>query len=185
MFSTGNLFQTLDELETLFQNAQSPERSIMYAKYALLELCGWIEQAEDHIVLDAVNSLTDTDLKKHITESVSKNYSFEFKKFVSLLCSVIGAIEYEKMCNENLPVTTGTRPFNSLESNIDLLKRTRNQHAHTHFEPGNQRNNFAQVNSSPNLSPNLLKQRAKDIYEGFEELERSLKTTLLRLRPPP
>src|SRR3990172_5293959 len=96
MLSNAELIQSLDDLEVAFQNATTPRSSTMFAKHALLELCGWTEEAEDHIIQRCANKLTDPALKKLVTEKTNKNSAFHFTdNFLPLLALVIGLQKYE------------------------------------------------------------------------------------------
>lgn len=168
MLSNNELLQSLNELERLFQAATNPRDSKMHAKHALLELCGWIEEAEDHIVLNCSRKIIDQDLKSIVEKRVKFNSSFEFdEKFLPLLGIVVGFQKYS-VINSKL-ISTG-RYFPNLLMNVNKLKIPRNNHAHTHFEDLRPSNNILQ-----NLGPSVIKQLASDIFEGFSELERSLK----------
>lgn len=169
MLSNLELVQSLDDLEVAFQNASSPRAYTMFAKHALLELCGWIEEAEDYIIQSCAKKLSDTALKKLVADRIKTNSAFHFTdKFLPLLALVIGLAKYELIQNK---LTANGMYFTNLVSTINGLKDPRDKHAHTHFETGK-----PQINGLLNgQSPNSLKQNAVEIYKGFSELETCLK----------
>jgi len=169
MLSNAELIQSLDELEKIYQLSTTPRDSKMHAKHALLELCGWIEEAEDYVVLGCAKKLTDTTLKDLVEEKTKFNSAFHFEKnFVPLLALVIGLTKFEQIKNK---LTNTGIYFSSLVTTINSLKTPRNDHAHTHFESTKLNiNNFLTGHA-----PSSLKQKANDIYLGFCELERCLK----------
>ena len=169
MLSNVELIQSLDDLEVAFQNATSPRASTMFAKHALLELCGWIEEAEDYIVHNCATKLADPALVCLVKERVKNNFAFHFtNKFIPLLALVVGLAKYETI---RIKLIANGMYFSGLETAINNLKDPRDKHAHTHFELGK-----SQINALlTGQSPNSLRQKAIDIYKGFCELEASLK----------
>ena len=141
----------------------------MFAKHALLELCGWVEEAEDFIIQSCAQKLSDAALQKLVADRIKTNSAFHFTdKFIPLLCLVIGLTKYELIQTK---LTTNGMYFTSLVSTIDGFKNPRDKHAHTHFHTGK-----PQINGLLNgQSPNSLKQNANEIYKGFCELETCLK----------
>lgn len=168
MLPNSELIQTLNELDRLYLLSATPRDSLMHAKHALLELCGWIEEAEDYIVRSCANKLTDTTLKKCVEEKIKYNSAFHFENnFMPLLALVIGLTKYELMQN-NLSATG--RYFLPMVSLINAFKAPRNDHAHTHFEATKLTNAFLSGHA-----PSSLRQKAIDIHSGFCELEKCLK----------
>lgn len=169
MLSNVELIQTLDELEKIYQLSTTPRDFKMHAKHALLELCGWIEEAEDYIVLACANKLTDPTLKNIIADKTKFNSAFHFENnFVPLLSLVIGLTKFEHIKSK---LSNNGIYFSSLVTTINSLKTPRNDHAHTHFES-------TKININNCLSghaPSSLKQKANDLYLGFCELEKCLK----------
>ena len=95
MLPNLELIQSLDDFEILFQIAVNRRASLMHAKHAFLELCGWIEEAQDYIVLSCAKKLSDPVLKKLVEEKIKFNSAFHFQKnFVPLLALVIGLTKY-------------------------------------------------------------------------------------------
>jgi len=96
MLSNVELIQSLDDLEVAFQNATTARSSTMFAKHALLELCGWIEEAEDYIIQSCATKLSDADLKGLVEKRIKFNSAFHFTdNFLPLLALVIGLTKYE------------------------------------------------------------------------------------------
>lgn len=168
MLSNSELLLSLNELERLFQAATNPRDSKMHAKHALLELCGWIEEAQDDLVLKCSKKILDPSLITLIEKKVKFNSSFEFdEKFLPLLGLVVGFQKYSVIQSK---LTLHGKLFPTLSININKLRVPRNNHAHTHFEDSKPTNSIFQ-----NLGPSSIKQLANDIYGGLLELERALK----------
>lgn len=100
MIAKSYIESTLIELDNLFNNSTSQKKYIYYAKLAIIELCGWIEETIDDIVHRHSNrNLKDTTNKKYCRDKIIKpNYGFQYNENIRpMLISLIGLIEIEKL----------------------------------------------------------------------------------------
>lgn len=170
MLSNIALLDSLNFLQRLYTDASlaPPAEQVRICKFGLLELCGWIEEAQDYIVNGCVGKLIDSDLREIVVGRVKRNSGFDVSgNFVPLLGLVIGLREYE-LIRAELVVN---EPFYEPAMNaLDALKVPRNTHAHTHFSAAN---SFANAHLM-GRQPTLLIIEANKIHVGFSALENSL-----------
>ena len=82
MISKSYISSTLNDLERLYNSANSQKKTIYYSKLAVIELCGWIEETVDDILLMHVNrKCRESDNKNYFKNNVIKpNSSFQYYK---------------------------------------------------------------------------------------------------------
>jgi hypothetical protein len=164
MLPNSELLISLGTLDQLYTATNDTRQLKMYSKHALLELCGWIEEAQDYIVLECAKKVANAELSKLIKSKVKKNYGFHYHdNFVATLGIVVGLQKYEKI-RDKLDAT-GVY-FNNLVSTINSLKDQRNSHAHTHFQL---------ANATTLSAPSIVRRDSEQVYEGMIELEKYLK----------
>ena len=128
MVDKTDITNTLNELDLLY-NSQ-PAQAFYYAKLALLELCGWIEQTMDFIIIDNSNIKLSVQANKSLVKDsiVKRTYGFHYDDhFRPMLMKLIGLIELEKL--ENNLKATGD--FAILSSQLGSLRQSRDKAAHT------------------------------------------------------
>lgn len=133
MIAVSYIDTTLKELDKLYNNSSSQKKAIYFSKLALIELCGWIEETLDDIVLRHANrQLKDADNKKYCNDTIVKpNYGFEYKKNIRpMLISLLGLIELEKLEYE----LEKTGQITLLKGHLGNIKDSRNIAAHTHLK---------------------------------------------------
>ncbi|NOQ36807.1 MAG: endoribonuclease [Methylococcaceae bacterium] len=132
-----------------------------YSKLAHLELCGWIELAQDDIVLRVAKlHIKDSQNLKDIRSSIKRNSSMGQTNFKSMIVEVIGRSGFEKL--ESL---VNSIHQNTLEIELKSLRDTRNAHAHTNIK------DCTRTLDAP--STNLA--RFERIFEALKEYERKIK----------
>ena len=133
MIAKSYIESTLKELDKLYNQASSQKKAIYFSKLAVIELCGWIEETVDEIVLRHANrKLKNNDNKTYCKEKIIKsNYGFQYLQNVRpMLISLVGLIGVEKIENE----LEKTAQITLLKSNLGNLKLSRNEAAHTHLK---------------------------------------------------
>lgn len=133
MVAKSYIKSTLKELDKLYNSATSQKKAIYFSKLALIELCGWIEESLDDVVIRHANrNLQDSDNKTYCKNSiVQPNYGFEYKKNIRpMLISLIGLIEVEKLETE----LEKTAQITLLKGYLGNIKDSRNVAAHTHLK---------------------------------------------------
>ena len=133
MIAFSYITHSLNELDKLYNQATSKKKAIYYSKLATLELCGWVEDTIDDIVLMHANrNLKETSNKKYIKNNVVKRTSgFQYEFHIRpMLISVIGLITLEgieRKFEKSGKITT-------LKNALSNLRESRNKAAHTHLK---------------------------------------------------
>lgn len=153
--------QNLNLIEAKFSAAADVE-ALLYAKMALLELCGWIEISMDDLVRRCANHTLKTDRYKNFIEDpiIKNNYGFEYKKhFRFMICNIVGLMNFEKI-ERNFDDAKLAR----FKGALGGLKLPRDSEAHT----------FVVANRSID-TPTRTINNLGFLYDGFIELESVLK----------
>jgi hypothetical protein len=129
MITKSYLFKTLNRLDKLYNDSTTDDKKIFYSKLALIELCGWIEETMDDIVLRCAKPCLKSEAnQKFIDKTIGDTYSFGYEAFRKMLMMVIGLATLEKI-EEKLE---NTGKISALKSDLGNLKKSRNRAAHTH-----------------------------------------------------
>ncbi|KRD59944.1 hypothetical protein ASE40_12740 [Flavobacterium sp. Root935] len=133
MVAKSYIESTLKELDKLYNNSTSQKKAIYYSKLAVLELCGWIEESVDEIILRHANrNLKSSTCKTFCQEKIIKpNYGFQYNDNIRpMLTKLIGLINLENIEHE----LEKTAQITLLKSNLGTLKLVRNEAAHTYLK---------------------------------------------------
>jgi len=133
MIVKKHISRTLKDLDDRYNgamNCSSIDESIYYSKLAILEYCGWIEEAFDNIVRRSVKNRLKSQPYRQMLETsvIGNNHGFQYKEnFRPMLTRAIGLVAMEKVEKEldkngNLSV---------LISELEAVKRDRDSAAHT------------------------------------------------------
>jgi RiboL-PSP-HEPN len=162
MISKSYLLKTLNGLDKLYNSSRNDDQKILYSKLALIELCGWIEETMDDIILRcAKRCLKSPDSQKFVKDKIIKpNYNFQYEDFRKMLMTVIGLAQLEKI--EKKLEKTGK--ISALKGDLGNLKNSRNQAAHT-YTKGTLRTYDA---------PSKIKNDFTKIYVLLKELDEEL-----------
>ncbi len=132
--------------------------AIFYAKMAVLELSGWIEQSFDELVLScAKKNLVSPDRLKLVQNLVKKTYGFDYDlHFSTMLSRVIGLVEFEKMEQK---IDAGK--LAKFKAALATLKAERDREAHTYVK-----------GTTKTLSaPSIIQSLFHDVDTGLKEFE--------------
>lgn len=154
---------TLNHLDSQYKTAASsdPRASQYYCKLAVIEFCGWIEEAQDLLVQESATrgGVWDTDLRS----KVKRTYGFHFEdKFSPLLAHGMGYKTLRAVI-QTLSYRPGSK-FDSAVSTINSFVEIRNKAAHTHSSPG----------TTTYYQPSLVSSYLNTVAEGLLELETEL-----------
>lgn len=133
MIASSHIDKTLKDLDKLYNSATSQKKAIYYSKLALIELCGWIEETLDNIVIKHANRKLKLPCnKKYYSEKiVMKTYGFDYKANIRpMFIGLVGIIEVEKI-EKKLDKQMQLQRF---KSQLGNLKAIRNDAAHTHLK---------------------------------------------------
>lgn len=163
MIARGYMQDNLTRLDGLFRRARTTKEAQFYSKLAVLELCGWIEESMDDVVLRcAVRCLRVSANRKYVEDDiVARTYGFEYKKhFRSMLARVVGLLQVEKI-ERKLDPTVHAR----FTSTLGTLSTVRNAEAHTHLK------GVTRVINAPSVTLGHF----SDIYAGLAAYDRVLR----------
>ena len=124
--------EELKELQKLYDNPADPIHKDYYSKLALLELCGWLEHAQDEIIKQYyILKLTEQVNKDEVqNEVIGKTYGFDYMMhFRPMIIKIIGYKELETV--EAKLKTAGS--FQILRDQLSSLWALRRRAAHTTF----------------------------------------------------
>lgn len=168
-----NIEKTLEDLEDLYKetmtspNPDSHRILVCYTKLALLELCGWIEETQDQIIMDylALKSIDQTVMDEFKREVIDRNHGFKYKEnFRKMLIQTVGLISLKQiefqLENNSNNVTLSQAKI--LLGNID---KRRNEAAHTHLTG----------TTSQYDSPSTIIVQLTRVYNFFIQIENALK----------
>ena len=133
MIVKKHIFLTLRSLDKRYNSAltsATPEDAIFYSKLAILEYCGWIEEAFDTVIRRSMKKKLKTLAFKQILEGgvIGTTYGFRYKKHLrNMLCRSLGlqrAEAIEQSLKDN-------GEFEVLESELETFTGHRNNAAHT------------------------------------------------------
>ena len=133
MIAKSYIKSTLNELDRLYNDSTSQKKAIYYSKLAVLELCGWIEESLDDILLRHGNrNLIKPENKLFCKDKIIKgNYGFQYNDNIRpMLLKLLGLINLEKTEIE----LEKTAQITLLKTNLGNLKLVRNEAAHTYLK---------------------------------------------------
>lgn len=135
MVSKEDILTTIDKLDEKYNMAlmsESPQDATFYAKLALLEYCGWLEETLDDIVISSIHGqLTTQPFKQMFDAIVLGTHGFRYKKyFRPMLVKTMGIVRVEKFeiqIEQNGDLTI-------FKAELDTMAESRNIAAHTWIE---------------------------------------------------
>ena len=130
MISKEPIETLIKELEKLYDAPADPTHKHFYSKFALTELCGWLEFSIDEIVKDySVAKLNEHENQKYFKDnSIDKTYGFDYKIHLRpMLIHLIGLKGIEEL-EVNLKAQGD---FQILTSKLSTLWGIRRRAAHT------------------------------------------------------
>jgi len=165
MIAKTYIVKNLTFLENKYQKAKTTKESLFFSKLALMELCGWIEETMDDIVLRCgKRHIKKEGNLKFLEKQIVKNtYGFEYDRhFRKMLINLIGLINVER-----LEKKVDTVAIAKLKGSLSSLIVMRNAEAHTHIK-GTTRTID---------SPSVTLHNFNKIFNGLKEFETTLKAT--------
>lgn len=168
MLSDAELQISLAYYEGVYAAAPHDMRTMLLSsKAAILEVCGWVEQAMDVIVFEAAQrcALSTPRLNHITTKYIKPTYGFSYRNhFEKMIVSVVG---YRVL--DRAEANAGA-PIFAMESTLDYLAKLRNHYAHTHFDISNP----YPTGHSTIPTPTVMKNHAITAVTGLNALESEL-----------
>lgn len=162
MITRRSILANLKTLDRKFSLATTPKESLFYSKLALLELCGWIEESMDDIVLRcACRHLANTNNITFVeTQIIKKTHGFDYENnFRQMLIKLLGIINVE-----SIEKRLDQNKLAKFRATLDGLKKTRDPEAHTHIKG---------VTRSIN-APSITLAQFPALYDGLLEFQKGL-----------
>ncbi len=163
MVEKTSILKNLNQLNRLYIESKRPEQNLFYAKLAILELCGWIEESMDDIICRCSSRhLKDVSNKNYVEKNIVKStYGFDYAKhFRKMLIQLIGLVNVEK-----LERRVNSVKFAKLKATLRSFKKYRDEEAHTHIK-GNLKTLDA---------PSVTKKNFVIIYDGIKDFEKNIR----------
>lgn len=165
MIARSYIFNTLNSIDSKFHRSNSNKDSLLFSKLAILELCGWIEESMDDIVMRCAHRHLHNQSNKQFVEKqiVKRTHSFEYQAhFKGMLIRLIGLINFER-----IERTVDQRKRSDLETTLSSLKSIRDSQAHTHIRG---------VTTTIN-APSVTLAHFEKVYAGLIEFDKVLRNT--------
>ncbi len=173
MLANVDLLDNLAQLDTTFNQAIASGNTRLQdlcCKASILELCGWVEQCLDQIVIDSATrlALAPTTIERIKTEYVSKTYGFKYREnFEKMILSTIGFKGLKKVEASTLVAPT----IDGFISSLRDLTKQRNFYAHTHYSLSQK-----YPDGYPSIdTPSVVKSKAITIRTFLLNYEKALK----------
>lgn len=118
--------------EALLNSANDQLAPEFYAKLYIIEICGWIEETADLILL---NYLDRHKINTKYNESyIKKNYSFDYDSFKKMNINILGVKNFSKIeanIQKKLDRAKTFPNFEEFKDSLRSLKKQRDTLAHT------------------------------------------------------
>lgn len=156
-----HIMYNIKNLNRLYDSAPTTEATY-YSKLAIIELCGWIELSMDSIAEHFANKHLKTQPFKNSFQSlIENNYGFDYKRnFRKMLNQTIGLHNMEKI---ELKINL-TGCITILDSTLDILKKLRNDAAHTYIGT-----------TTTYQSPSVTKSQLEIVYPILKEISKEIR----------
>ncbi len=153
----------LQALDTAYNNAASDDDAERFAKLAIIELCGWIEESMDSLVLRCGKRQLKVSKNRTYCEDdiIAPTYGFDYHKhFRYMLIRLVGLVTVER-----LEMQVDQAKHVTLKSTLGSLKVVRDSVAHTHLK-GTTRTLDA---------PSVTIRRFQWVYDGLLDLDQTMR----------
>jgi hypothetical protein len=132
MISNLAILKNLVRINRLYLSTSSQFETLFYSKIGIIELCGWIEETMDAIVLGVSQRNITTQAHRVFIEKeiVKKTYGFEYEAhFRKMLMGVIGLKGVQ-----DLEANVNRAFFDPMCATLNAIKPYRNSHSHTYLK---------------------------------------------------
>ncbi len=160
MLTDQDIRATLSLLDQQFNNSANVTDTAFCSKLALIELCGWIEEAMDEIVSKCSSRcLQDSRNIKYCNSIVvRRNAGFDYENnFRKMLIQLLGLVGVEK-----IEAGVDQAKLVRLNAALSILKGSRDGAAHTYLKAGT---------AATLAAPSLLIAQFSPVYDGLLDLD--------------
>jgi hypothetical protein len=153
----------LQTLDTAYTSAASADDAEWFAKLAIIELYGWIEESMDALVLRCAKR--QLKVSKNLAycedEIIGKTYGFDYQRnFRRMLIRLVGLVTVERLEKQ-----VDQAKHDTLKSTLGTLKIVRDSAAHTHLK-GTTRTLDA---------PSVTIRSFQRVYDGLVDLDQTMR----------
>ena len=163
MVSKQYIVPSLQALDVSYQNAASPDDAERFAKLAIIELCGWIEESMDELIhrCSRRNLKIQQNRDYCLNEIVKPTYGFDYHKhFRAMLIRLLGLI-----CLEEIESKLDQAKLVTLKSTLGNLRVVRDSVAHTHLK------GVTRTLDAPSLTIRSFQR----VYDGLLDLDQTMR----------
>jgi hypothetical protein len=163
MIAKTSILFNLTSLNRSYQKAKTTKDAQFFAKLAILELCGWIEESMDQIVLSCSRKHLKEATNRSYCEKefVNRTYGFDYQNnFRFMLVRLLGLIVVEKLERWMDSSIRG-----KMVSALSTLKQQRDSEAHTHLK------GMTRIINAPSVTIAQF----QPVYDGLRELDRLIR----------
>jgi hypothetical protein len=151
--------KTITQIDKRYQSNPGAMDGLYFAKLAILEVCGWIEESMDGIILSYANShltnIRNIDYTKNVI--VEKTWSFAYDShFRLMLMRILGIILLER-----LEMSFDIAKFTKMKGSLSFLKERRDQQAHTYIK-----GRTVHIDA-----PSVTARHFQNVYDGLTHIE--------------
>ena len=160
MIARSYITRNLDLINRSYLKASSQREAFFFSKLAILELCGWIEESMDDLVMRcAIRHLREPVNRDHCKKDfVERTYGFDYhKNFRFMLIRLLGLINVE-----SIEARVDPTKLDSMTAALSSLKGQRNTEAHTHLK-----GTIRTINA-----PSVTIAQFQPLYDGLREFDR-------------
>ncbi|MFA5238517.1 MAG: hypothetical protein WC476_02240 [Phycisphaerae bacterium] len=170
MIVKKNILKNLKTINKEYRHASTrPVHTELFAKLAILELCGWIEDGVDYMVLSyAKRYVRAQDNIKYFEETVKKVHNLGYENYRFLMTVLIGLPNFEYLERNIDP-----QILQNFKATMNYLKTSRDKLSHT----------YTVVVTRQIDGPSVTIQNFEKIYKGFKSFEKMLRTLKPVSRP--
>lgn len=134
MIDSKMLMENLDWFEEQYQsysadkNKQFSRSIVFFPRYAVLEVCGWLEMAVDDILLKIYKTKTDEEMSNGKKDLYINNiYGLSNDSFEKIFSNIVGFVSIKKIEKSSMKADYGFLKFF-----ISEIFEKRNRFAHTY-----------------------------------------------------
>lgn len=164
MIARSYITKNLDAIRKSFLNSSCQRDSLFFSKLAILELCGWIEESMDDVVLRcAMRHLKEPSNRTYCKrEVVERTYGFDYdRNFRFMLIRLLGLVNVE-----HIEARVDSVKRDRMTAALSSLKQQRNTEAHTHLR------GVTRAINAPSVTITQL----DPVYEGLREFDRIIRS---------
>lgn len=163
MITKGYIDSTLRALDAAYRTAATPDDAQRYAKLAIIELCGWIEESMDGVIFRcSKRHLKDPANQTYCEGKIIRNtWGFDYDPhFRFMLMRLVGLINVEKLEQQ-----VDQPKYVLMTAALTFLKALRDVEAHTHLK-GTTRTLTA---------PSVIINKFQEVYDGLLDFDGTMR----------